>query len=102
MNWNLMQGNWTYISARAQQRWGRLTDSDVQTVSNQRERLLDRIQMRYGVQKEEAERQVLNWERRVTDAWFCRHVETAQEGVGEDEGVMDIGRPVENSECQTR
>lgn len=79
MNWDRMNGSWGYIAARAQQRWGRLTDEDLLPVDNQRERLLERIKTRYGVAQDEAERQVLNWERRATDVWFRAPVVSVQE-----------------------
>lgn len=87
MNWDRMNGNWVRIKARAQQRWGRLTDDDLQAVANQRDRLLDRIQLRYGVARDEAERQILNWERRVTDAWYRTPVPAEQ--VVRDLGATD-------------
>ncbi len=102
MNWNLMQGNWAHIAARAQERWGRLTDDDVRPFPNQRERLLERIQMRYGVPQDEAERQILNWERRVTEAWFRRPA-TSGQGRADGEGaVLAAYRVQESPACHTR
>lgn len=88
MNWDRMNGNWVHIKARAQQRWGRLTDDDLQAVPNQRDRLLERIQLRYGVVRDEAERQILNWERRATDAWY-RPPAVPAEQVVRDLGATD-------------
>lgn len=102
MNWNLMQGNWAHIASRAQERWGRLTDDDVRPVPNQRERLLERIQMRYGVLQDEAERQILNWERRVTDAWFRRPATSAQRVADVDGSVLAGYRVQESPECHIR
>ena len=39
-------------------------------VAGRREQLAGKIQERYGVAKEEAERQLADWERKATDAWF--------------------------------
>ncbi|WP_208300003.1 general stress protein CsbD [Aquabacterium sp. A08] len=102
MNWNLMQGNWAHIAARAQERWGRLIDDDVRPVPNQREWLLERIQMRYGVLQDEAERQILNWERRVTEAWFRRPVASAQRVADVDGSVLAGCRVQESPECHIR
>lgn len=71
MNWDHIQGNWHRVSRRAQQRWGRLTDEDLAPATDQRSRLLQRIQQRYGVVSTEAERQLRNWERQATRLWFA-------------------------------
>jgi uncharacterized protein YjbJ (UPF0337 family) len=44
---------------------GRLTDDDLERAKGNREQLADRIQERYGIAKEEAERQVDEWSRRM-------------------------------------
>ncbi len=71
MNWERVQENWPGVSQRAQQRWGKLTDADVVAVQDQREQLVRRIQQRYGVHGDEANRQVSNWERKATEVWFA-------------------------------
>lgn len=42
-------------------KWGKLTDDDLDVIAGERERLVGKIQERYGIQKEEAERQVAGW-----------------------------------------
>ncbi|WP_342130377.1 CsbD family protein [Hydrogenophaga sp. OTU3427] len=69
MDWNQLQGNWAQVSRRAQQRWGKLTDADLAPARDQRDRLLERIQARYGVVRDEAERQLQNWEHKATALW---------------------------------
>ena len=49
---------------------GKLTDDDLDVVAGRREQLSGKIQERYGVVKEEAEKQVNAWERSATDDWF--------------------------------
>lgn len=70
MNWDRIQGNWKQVTGRARAQWGKLTDSDLEVVAGHREKLAGIIQERYGVAKEEAERQLTDWEARATDAWF--------------------------------
>jgi uncharacterized protein YjbJ (UPF0337 family) len=70
MNWDRVQGNWKQIKGQVQSQWGKLTDDDLDVVAGRREQLAGKIQERYGVAKDEAERQLLDWERKVTDAWF--------------------------------
>jgi uncharacterized protein YjbJ (UPF0337 family) len=49
------------MSGKARQKWGELTDDDIEEAKGDREELAGKIQNRYGVTKEEAERQVDEW-----------------------------------------
>jgi uncharacterized protein YjbJ (UPF0337 family) len=48
-----------------QQQWGKLTDDDLDVVEGNRKELVGRIQERYGIARDEAERQVNDWERQL-------------------------------------
>jgi uncharacterized protein YjbJ (UPF0337 family) len=61
MNWDQVAGNWKQLKGKAQQSWGKLTNDDLDVISGRREELAGRVQERYGVAKEEAERQVDRW-----------------------------------------
>ncbi len=63
MNWQQMQGNWKQFSGKAREKWGRLTDDDMEKIAGQRDQLIGKIQQSYGLAKEEAERQVREFER---------------------------------------
>jgi uncharacterized protein YjbJ (UPF0337 family) len=43
------------------QRWGKLTDDDLDVIAGKRDQLAGRIQERYGVTKEQAEREIEEW-----------------------------------------
>jgi uncharacterized protein YjbJ (UPF0337 family) len=58
MNWDQIKGNWTQVKGKAQQQWGKLTNDDLDVIEGKREELVGRIQERYGIEKEEAEKQV--------------------------------------------
>jgi uncharacterized protein YjbJ (UPF0337 family) len=58
MNWDQIEGNWKKVRGKAQETWGKLTDDDLDVVEGKRDQLAGKIQERYGVAKEEAERQV--------------------------------------------
>ncbi|MFP4270503.1 MAG: CsbD family protein, partial [Alphaproteobacteria bacterium] len=64
-NWDQVAGNWKQLTGRARQQWAKLTDDDVSQINGKREQLVGRIQERYGVEREEADRQVSEWERRL-------------------------------------
>ncbi len=65
MNWDQIKGNWKQFQGRAKQQWGKLTGDDLTRAEGDRDILIGRIQERYGVAREEAERQVSEWERRL-------------------------------------
>lgn len=58
MNWDQIEGKWKQMVGRVKEKWGRLTDDDLQAIGGRREQLVGKIQERYGIAREEAERQV--------------------------------------------
>lgn len=67
MNWDVLEGNWKQAKGKVKQQWGKLTDDQLEMVSGKREQLLGKIQETYGIAKDEAERQVKEWEARNRD-----------------------------------
>jgi uncharacterized protein YjbJ (UPF0337 family) len=65
MNRDTIAGNWKQLVGKAKVQWGKLTDDDLAVVEGRRDQLIGRIQERYGIAREEAERQVKEWERRL-------------------------------------
>lgn len=64
MNTDTVEGNWQQFKGKIKAQWGKLTDDDFDVIAGQRDQLLVRIQQRHGISREEAERQVADWERR--------------------------------------
>ncbi len=58
MNREELEGRWEQLKGKARERWGQLSDDDVEQVRGRAEQLAGAIQERYGVSKEEAERQI--------------------------------------------
>jgi len=58
MNTEQLKGKWHQVKGKAKQRWGKLTDDDLDRVAGRAEELAGVIQERHGLAKEEAERQV--------------------------------------------
>lgn len=58
MNWDQVAGNWKQFKGQVKQQWGKLTDDDLQQVDGKREELVGRIQERYGLEKDKAEREL--------------------------------------------
>ena len=61
MNWDQIEGKWKELKGRARSSWGELTDVELDQVGGRKDELVGRIQQRYGVEREEAERQVNDW-----------------------------------------
>jgi uncharacterized protein YjbJ (UPF0337 family) len=70
MNWDRIQGEWKQMLGHTKERWGKLTDDDLDVVAGRRDQLAGKIQERYGVAKEEAEKQIAEWQRKASDSWF--------------------------------
>ena len=70
MNKDTVQGNWMQFKGKIKERWGKLTDDDFDVIAGKRDQLLGRIQERHGISREEAEKQVKDWESRNPDAFF--------------------------------
>jgi uncharacterized protein YjbJ (UPF0337 family) len=63
MNIDRMQGSWKILEGRLRERWGKLTDDDLDIVRGRRDQLAGRIQRAYGLSQDEAEKQVKEFER---------------------------------------
>ncbi|WP_010140891.1 CsbD family protein [Oceanicola sp. S124] len=64
MNWDRIEGNWKQVKGEAIAQWGKLTDDDVDVINGRREQLVGKIQERYGIAKDEAEKQVRDFEQK--------------------------------------
>lgn len=61
MNWETLEGKWNQVKGTLRSKWGKLTDNDVELVKGKRDALIGRIQERYGIERDNAERQVDDW-----------------------------------------
>ena len=64
MNWEQIEGQWQQIKGQVKSTWGKLTDDDLKNVAGKKDVLIGKVQARYGVLKDEAEKQV--------DAWLAK------------------------------
>ena len=67
MNQDRIKGQWKQAVGKIREQWGRLTEDDIDVIAGKRDQLLGRIQERHGVAREEAQRQVQDFERRNPD-----------------------------------
>lgn len=62
MNSDTISGNWKQFRGKVKEKWGKLTDDDLDVINGQRDQLVGRIQERDGIARDEAEKQVTDWE----------------------------------------
>ena len=62
MNWDRVEGNWKQVSGKVKQQWGKLTDDSLAQINGKRDELVGTIQEAYGINRDEADRQVRDWE----------------------------------------
>jgi len=67
MNWDQLEGKWKQLKGSVRTRWGKLTDDDLELIKGQKDQLVGKIQERYGIQKDEAQRQVEEWNRTLDE-----------------------------------
>jgi uncharacterized protein YjbJ (UPF0337 family) len=63
MNGDRIQGQWKQLAGRLKEKWGRLTDDDLDVAEGNCEYLAGRLQERYGMARDEAEAQVRDFDR---------------------------------------
>lgn len=65
MNRDQWQGKWKQLTGQVKKQWGQLTDDDLDQIAGDRDRLEGKIQERYGIEREEARRQIDDFERGI-------------------------------------
>jgi uncharacterized protein YjbJ (UPF0337 family) len=61
MNWDEVGGKWNQVKGSVKEQWGKLTDDDLTMIDGKRDRMVGKIQERYGITKEKAEDQIRDW-----------------------------------------
>ena len=62
MNEDTFKGQWMQLKGKIREQWGKLTDDDVDQIQGRSEQLIGKLQNRYGIAREEAQRQFDAWE----------------------------------------
>jgi len=63
MNEDRIKGNWKQLTGKLKAQWGKLTDDDIQVAEGNSEYLAGKLQERYGIARDEAERQIREFDR---------------------------------------
>jgi len=61
MDWEHLSAGWNQHRDRVREQWSKLTDDDLATIAGDYDRLIDAIQLRYGVQRDQAELELVEW-----------------------------------------
>ena len=63
MNNDIIQGKWRQLKGSLQQKWGKLTDDDLDRLDGNQQYLSGKLQERYGWARDEADREIREFER---------------------------------------
>lgn len=61
MNKDILKGNWKQLRGEIQKQWGKLTNDDLDVINGEYDKLVGRVQERYGWNREHAEREVTDY-----------------------------------------
>jgi uncharacterized protein YjbJ (UPF0337 family) len=62
MNWDQIAGRWTEFKGKVRERWGKLTDDDLDRIGGRKDQLMGLLQQRYGWAREHAQLQIADFE----------------------------------------
>jgi uncharacterized protein YjbJ (UPF0337 family) len=61
MNNDVLKGKWMQMKGEVRRQWGKLTDDDVSQIEGSSEKLIGKLQERYGYARDQAEREYNAW-----------------------------------------
>jgi uncharacterized protein YjbJ (UPF0337 family) len=73
MEWKKIEESWDVFKNRAQLKWRRLTDEDLQIIAGRRDHLGRKLQERYGFTEEHIQKELDDWSRWQTAAVGPQH-----------------------------
>lgn len=61
MNRDTLSGQWNQLKGSVREQWGKLTNDDLDQIQGKSEQLVGKLQERYGIARDEAQRQLDAW-----------------------------------------
>jgi uncharacterized protein YjbJ (UPF0337 family) len=61
MDWNRIEGNWNQLKGKIKEKWGSLTDDEIDKIEGRRDQLEGKIQERYGLTRDAVRKEIDNW-----------------------------------------
>ena len=65
MNWEQIEGKWDRLRGKVKEKWGKLTDDELDVIAGKRDQLVGALKEAYGLEKERAEREIDTWASRL-------------------------------------
>jgi uncharacterized protein YjbJ (UPF0337 family) len=66
MSWNQVEGNWKQFKGKVKEKWGELTDDELDQIAGKRDILIGKIQEKYGIAEDEAEKRIKEFEKELS------------------------------------
>lgn len=67
MNEHILKGKWKQLRGETQKQWGKLTNDDMDIINGEKEKLVGKLQERYGIAKDKAEEEYNAWSANYRD-----------------------------------
>ena len=68
MNSDTIAGNWKQMVGKAREKWGKLTENELEVIGGKKDQLVGKIQEKYGISRDEAQRQVDEFARTMPES----------------------------------
>jgi uncharacterized protein YjbJ (UPF0337 family) len=65
MNEDKIKGQWKQLNGKIKEKWGKLTDDDLKAAEGSSEYLAGKLQERYGIARDEAEKQIKEFDKHL-------------------------------------
>jgi len=88
VNWDQVQGKWTEYKGKAREKWGRLTNDDLDVIAGKRDQFVGRLQERYGILRDEAEKQVDEFAKSLDEANAADRAEVERKAKAQRAGKL--------------
>jgi uncharacterized protein YjbJ (UPF0337 family) len=66
MSWNKVEGNWNQFKGKVKEKWGELTEDELDQIAGKRDILIGKIQEKYGLAEDEAEKRIKEFEKELS------------------------------------
>ena len=68
MNPEILKGKWNQVKGEIRSKWGKITDDDLLHIQGDVEKMIGKLQERYGVKREQAEKDLTEFLNKRTAA----------------------------------
>ena len=66
MSWNKVEGNLNQFKGKVKEKWGELTDDELDQIAGKSDILIGKIQEKYGIAEDEAEKRIKEFEKELS------------------------------------